>query len=173
MESDILCQKFYKLFPSTDAFGFFQRDDNSGYPCTPVGAEIFGWTGVDGTHLCFIPSVDKEMVFVVSPMNFGNCVYPVARNFHDFLSLLLFFGSIWPMEIPVVPLDFPPRRKQDFIEHVAENKKDLSLEHKNNLETLRLSFHLTPQIRAYEYLVTLQSEFDYASIPFSKEYSDL
>lgn len=173
MDSRKMCKAFYALFPSTDGFGFFQCADNEGYPCTPVGAEIFGWTGVDGTHLCFMPPLNRDMVFAVSPMNFGNCVFPIARSFHDFLSLLLFFGSIPPMELPVAPLEFPPLEKWRFIKFVAENKQDISLAHKNNLETLRTSFHLTPQIRAYEYLFKLQSEFKYGSIPYSKEYLDL
>lgn len=173
MENNITVKDFCNLFPSTDYFGFFQRTDNDGYDCTPVGAEIFGWTGVDGTHLCFIPSLDKDMVFVVSPMNFGNCVYPIARNFRDFLSLILFCGSICPMEPPVVPLEFPMLKKWEFIKRVAEEKQDLPPAYKKDLETLRITFRLTPQIRAYEYLVKLQSEFDYSAIPYSKEYNDL
>lgn len=34
--------------------GVAQRTDAYPYFCTPRGANIFGWVGVDGIHFCFI-----------------------------------------------------------------------------------------------------------------------
>ena len=68
--------------------GLERRDTNSDYFCTPEGAEIIGWTGVDGIHYCFIEGFQE--VFSVSPMAIdGEYVHPVAKDFPDFLRLLL------------------------------------------------------------------------------------
>lgn len=58
--------------------------------CTPIGAEIIGWDGA--IHYCFVPGF-AETVFCVNPENYGgHLVYPIARSFADFLSLLLAVG---------------------------------------------------------------------------------
>lgn len=65
-----------------------RRTENTAYFCTPKGAAIIGWAGVDGIHYCFVDGFG-ETVFAVSPMNVGDYVHPVARNFEDLLRLLL------------------------------------------------------------------------------------
>ena len=61
--------------------GMGQRPETETYFCTPRGARIFGWAGVDGIHFCFIRGFG-EMVFAVSPMNLApHYVHPLARNF--------------------------------------------------------------------------------------------
>ena len=67
------------------------------YFCTPQDAEVFGWTGVDGSHFCFIPDFG-DTVFAVSPMEPPNYVHPVARDFRDFLRLLLACGHAISLE---------------------------------------------------------------------------
>lgn len=58
--------------------------------CTPIGAEIIGWDGA--IHYCFVPGF-AETVFCVNLENYGgHLVYPIARSFADFLSLLLAVG---------------------------------------------------------------------------------
>ena len=48
------------------------------YFCTPKGARVFGRSGVDGIHFCFVRGFG-ETVFAVSPMNGReDCVHPVA-----------------------------------------------------------------------------------------------
>lgn len=42
---------------------------------------------------CTIPEFG-EMIFAVSPMNFGDCVHPIAHSFEDLLRLLLSCGSM-------------------------------------------------------------------------------
>ena len=57
------------------------------YFCTPKGARVFGRSGVDGIHFCFVRGFG-ETVFAVSPMNGReDCVHPVAKSFRDFLRL--------------------------------------------------------------------------------------
>ncbi|MFR7832568.1 MAG: hypothetical protein ACLU3F_15310 [Blautia wexlerae] len=50
--------------------GVERQEENLPYFCTPKGAAIFGWAGVDGIHYCFIRGFGG-MVFAVSPMNAG------------------------------------------------------------------------------------------------------
>ena len=69
-----------------------EERDHPLYSCTPIGARIFGWD-CGGLHYCFIDSFG-EMVFAVNPENFGGpYVYPLARNFSDFLSMLLTYKT--------------------------------------------------------------------------------
>ena len=61
------------------------------YFCTPIGAEIIGWD--NGIHYCFIKSFG-DMVFCVNPETCCDYnVYPIARNFCDFLGLILATGN--------------------------------------------------------------------------------
>ena len=69
--------------------GFIRREKESNYFCTPVLSKVIGWAGVDGIHFCTTKGFD-EIIFAVSPENMpGKYVHPVARNFEDFLRLLL------------------------------------------------------------------------------------
>ena len=86
-------QKFKKLNIRHSAIGLEQSDTDVTYYCTPRDAAIIGWAGVDGIHYCTIPEFG-EMIFAVSPMNFGDCVHPIAHSFEDLLRLLLSCGSI-------------------------------------------------------------------------------
>ena len=70
----------------------------SDYFCTPEGAAVIGWAGVDGIHYCMIEGFG-EMIFAVSPMNTpGDYVHPLAKNFEDFLRLLLACGDAGVLE---------------------------------------------------------------------------
>ena len=61
------------------------------YFCTLVGAEIIGWD--HGIHYCFIKGFG-DMVFCVNPeICYDYHVYPIARNFLDFLGLILATGN--------------------------------------------------------------------------------
>ena len=78
--------KFNKLNIDTMLLGIEQGNNESLYFCTPKGAKIIGWAGVDGIHFCFIPSISFDMVFVVSPMPCGeHYVEPIARNFLEMI----------------------------------------------------------------------------------------
>lgn len=82
---------FRSLHFPKDAIGLEWSDNDVTYFCTPVGAEIIGWLGADGIHFCFIPSVSSNMVFAVNPMPCGkHYVEPIARNFQEFLSFVIF-----------------------------------------------------------------------------------
>ena len=43
-------QKFLRSGIDLSPVGVERREDNNPYFCTPKGASIFGWAGVDGIH---------------------------------------------------------------------------------------------------------------------------
>ncbi len=86
---DKVFQKFLRSGIDLSPVGVERREDNNPYFCTPKGASIFGWAGVDGIHFCFVRGFGG-MVFSVSPMNSApDFVHPLANDFEDFLRLLL------------------------------------------------------------------------------------
>ena len=89
-----LYEKFEQLDIGFSLLGLEQGDVHGGYFCTPVGAEVIGWEGVDGIHYCFVKGFG-EMVFAVNPSNpAGKNVHPLARSFEDFLRLILACGGV-------------------------------------------------------------------------------
>ena len=91
-------QKFLRKHLDLSSLSVMRREDNDPYFCTPKGASIFGWAGVDGIHFCFVRGFG-ETVFAVSPMNGGkDCVHVIARDFSDFLRLLLATGDSAALE---------------------------------------------------------------------------
>lgn len=156
-------QKFKKLNIRHAAIGLEQGDTDETCYCTPRGAEIIGWAGVDGIHYCTIPEFG-EMIFAVSPMNFGDCVHPIARCFKDLLRLLLTCVDMAALEqcyawdeeqFKAFLLDCPATEEQQAV-----------------LNVLRKEFDLAPIEDAFAYVKKLQSEFDLSRIPYTEEYYD-
>ena len=86
-------QKFLRYGISLAPLGIETGGQNVLYFCTPKGASLIGYAGVDGIHFCFIRGFG-EMVFAVSPMNTApDFVHPLAKDFSDFLRLLLACGN--------------------------------------------------------------------------------
>ena len=93
-----IVKKFLQLCVDLSPLGVELREYNTNYFCTPKGASVFGWAGIDGIHFCFIRGFG-EMVFSVSPMNTSpDYVHPVAENFTDFLRLILACGDVAAVE---------------------------------------------------------------------------
>lgn len=91
-------QKFLQSGIDLSPVSVERREENIPYFCTPKGATIFGWKGVDGIHFCFIRGFGS-MVFAVSPMNGApNYVHPLAKDFTDFLRLLISCGDAEALE---------------------------------------------------------------------------
>lgn len=59
-------QKLIRLGIDLAPLGIERRTENIPYSCTPKGASILGWAGVDGIHYCRI-------------RGFGDMVLPLAR----------------------------------------------------------------------------------------------
>lgn len=164
-----LFRRFRSLSNHSGLLGLEWSDNvDMTYFCTPIGAEIIGWPGVEGIHFCFIPSISSEMVFVVSPMPCGgHYVEPVARNFRDFLSLVLFCKGASPLE------GISYMNEKQFLE-LIESENNLAWSDRDvTLEILHTKLGIEAQPDAFRYVRSLQAEFNYDIIPFSKEYYEI
>ena len=159
-----LYEKYKKLDIDFSQLSLEPGDTNGGYFCTPIGAEVIGWAGVDGIHCCFVKCFG-EMVFAVNPSNLpGDYVHPLARSFEDFLRLILGCGLdaaeqawMWNRgEFDGFMETYPPTPEQ-----------------RAALDALRDGLKLAPMEDPYGYIKEVQSSFDYGKIPYSKEYYDL
>lgn len=157
-------QTFRNLEIDFSRLGLEPDDARGPYFCTPKGAEIIGWAGVDGIHCCFVKGFG-EMVFSVNPSNPpGEQVHPLARSFEEFLRLLLACGLdaaeqawMWNRgEFDAFRETYPPGPEQQAAYSV-----------------LRDRLGLAPMDNPYGYIREVQSGFDRGKIPFTKEYYKL
>jgi len=157
-----LYQKFRKLPINFSTIGLEQEPATSDYFCTPKGAEIIGWAGVDGIHYCFIEGFG-EMVFAVSPCNLpGDYVHPLAESFEDFLRLMLMCSGLDAME------QLHGWNKDTFETYMTESR--VSIEQKELFAVIEEELHLEPMDFPFEYIKNLQRRFNYKSIPWKEEY---
>ncbi|MBU5625815.1 sodium ion-translocating decarboxylase subunit beta [Oscillibacter sp. MSJ-2] len=134
--------------------GLEAGSEESGYFCTPKGARIIGWAGVDGIHCCTAPGFG-ETIFSVSPMNApGEYVRPLARNFRDFLSLLLSCGGFAAAE------QAPGWSREQFSDFLLHNPP----ENPERLEALRRELDLKPMEDPFSYIQALQEEIDLSQL---------
>lgn len=168
MINNNLFHRFQALPFSKDAIGLGWNDNDETYFCTPVGAEVIGWLGVDGIHFCFIPSISSDMVFAVSPMPCGeHYVEPIARSFQEFLSLVLFCKDASPLE------QICWMGEIQFLELLkSEEEENRWAARDTALNTLRTEFGIEVLSNTYQYVKSLQSNFDYSTVPFIDEYYD-
>ncbi len=162
-----LYEKFQTLKLDLSQLGLENSRENeeTRYFCTPKGAQVIGREGVDGIHYCFVKGFG-ETVFAVSPMNApGEYVHPLARNFEDFLRLLLACGGTAAIEQAWM------WNRGEFDAFLATNPPDS--EQRVVLDTLRDALSLSPMEDPYGYIRELQASFDYAKIPYTREYYDL
>lgn len=168
MDRISMLQDFRNLRIDSDVLGLLNGEKDAAYFCTPIGAEIIGWLGVDGIHYCFIPSVDKNMVFVVSPMPCGKSyVEPIAKNFLDFLSLVVICGNSSPLE------QISCMNEYDF-KNLLETDSETYVEGRAEiLNKIQRAFALDTSIDPYHYVKSIQKAFNYTSIPYPDEYYDV
>lgn len=146
------------------AFGLDRCGNDYKYFCTPVGADIFAAPGVDGIHYCIIEGFG-ELIFAISPSNgVGEFVHPVARNFDDFLRLLLVCDGDAAIE------QCWQWSQEQFDKFMGE--QEILPATKQAAEHLMEQTGLEPMELPYKYIRDLQKSFNYKSIPFSEEYYD-
>ena len=137
------------------------------YFCTPIGAEIIGWD--NGIHYCFIKGFG-DMVFCVNPEPCCDYnVYPIARNFCDFLGLILATGNTNTLQ-QIIWWD--KKRFEDFVNSTEEQEYRVRPEVQGVLSTIRKGIDIAPIDTLFEYIKDLQSNFPYEQIPFTNEYYD-
>ena len=90
-------RRFYALDIDFESIGLMPPEEPVDYFCTPMGAEHMGSLGVDGIHFVLLPG--DEQVFCVDPAmgEEGTYVLPVAEDFRQFLSFLLFCRDANPL----------------------------------------------------------------------------
>ncbi len=148
----------------TVPLGIEQGENENLYFCTPKGAKIIGWAGVDGIHFCFVRGFGN-MVFAISPMNTpGYYVHPLADNFSDFLCLLLACGNTAALE------QAHGWSQELFDIFLADN--EVTSEQLSVLKNIREKLHLEPMEHPFAYIKQLQAKFDYSKIKFTEDYED-
>ncbi|SHI16332.1 hypothetical protein SAMN02745823_02918 [Sporobacter termitidis DSM 10068] len=162
---ETIYQEYLKLNIDGSLIGLERGADENNYFCTPEGAGIIGWAGVDGIHFCFVRGFG-EMVFAVSPMNApgGSYVHPLARDFKDFLRLLLACGHTAALEQAWC------WEQEQFDEFLRKNAP--ADEQSAALHILREKMSLTPMAQPFAYIKALQDGFDYRTIPYTEDYYD-
>lgn len=157
-------KSFKKKKIDLSSLGFIQNDHFENYYCTPKNAKIIAASGVDGIHFCTIPQFG-EMIFAVSPMNFGDCVHPIARNFEDLLRLLLDCGDVTALEQCYA---WDEEQYKAFIRDCSISDAQQAV-----LNDLKYKCCLEPIENFFEYVKQLQSEFDLSQIPYTEDYYDI
>ena len=157
-------ERFQKMKIDFACLGIQQLEHYENYYCTPKDAVIIGSAGVDGIHYCTIPEFG-EMIFAVNPMDFGDCVHPIAKNFEDLLRLLLSCADMAVLE-------------QCYAWDEEEYKAWLidcpaTKEQAQALAAIQAEFGLEPMEDAFAYVKQLQAEFDLSKIPYTEDYYDI
>ncbi len=153
----------YKKNPfSLAPFGIEKGDTRSDYFCTPRGAVILGWTGVDGIHYCMLKS-HGETVFAVNPMaDPKKHAFPVAENFEGFLRLLITCHHEAVLE------QAHAWTREQYAQFLADNP--ITPEQKSAADSLAAQFGLTPVGDPYAELKEIYDAFDFDTVPYKKDY---
>lgn len=156
-------ERYLKLNIDGSQFGFGPGEESCCF-CTPKSGKIIGWAGVDGIHYCFVRGFG-ETVFAVSPMNTpGNYVHPVARNFRDFLRLLLACGDTAALE------QAWGWQQAQFDTFLHDNP--LTAEQQAALDIVEKKLLLAPMEQPFAYIKELQAEFAYSRLKYREDYYD-
>lgn len=162
---DKVFQKFLRSGIDLSPVGVKRREDNNPYFCTPKGASIFGWAGVDGIHFCFVRGFGG-MVFSVSPMDSApDFVHPLANDFEDFLRLLLACSDSAALEQAWM------WGKAQFEAFLQDNPP--TQDQQRTLSELAEKMKLTPMEQPWVYIKKLQASFDYSKIKYTEDYYDV
>lgn len=162
-----LYEKYKSLKIDGSYIGLERGEEIGDYFCTPIGAKVIGWD--NGMHYCFIDGFD-EMVFCVNP---DTCcdyyVYPLAKNFYDFLSLIVTTKNVNTMQQIIW------WNKADYDNFMRDPN---TIEWAENLETVAIitqiqtKLGVQPMENPFEYIKKVQKGFPYDEIQFTNEYYD-
>lgn len=134
-------------------------DDLRQSPCTPVGADIIGWTEPGGSHFCLVDGFGG-VVFAVVP---GACrlhpAYPVAENFSAFLGLVLACGGAGDLTCAWC------ESRSRFEQRLAD--KRLSFKQRSVLRAIANTYHPPVISDPYGYLEARRRGFDPRALAFS------
>lgn len=157
-------ERFLRSNIDREAVGLLAGDTAGGYFCTPKGARVFGWAGVDGIHYCTVRGYG-DTVFAVDPSAaHGENVCVLAASFEDFLRLLVTVGDA------MLLIDACRFSKERFLEIV--DKTVISIEVKTVLNQIKMEFGVEPMEDAYDYIRAVGERVDLSRLRFSKEYNE-
>ncbi len=163
-------EKLYSEYQKLDIKGNFidfeKGDVEGGYFCTPIGAKVLGWC--NSVHYCVIKGFG-DTVFCVEPDLLGErYVFPVAKNFNDFLGLLLTVKTATVLEQIIL------WNKEQFNAFInAPDAFPFEAETDAVLNVIKSELGISPIENAFEYVKALQADFDYGKIEFSDEFYDV
>lgn len=167
-------RRFRALDINFDSIGLLQSGaDDFAYFCTPVDAEFVGRVGCDGVHFILLPG--DERVFCVDPSmgERGTYVLPVAGDFREFLSFILYCQDANPLsqiywmtrkQYQELAAEDADARKNEYQSRFFEEKDKA-------LATTAKEFDLTP-VDPFKKVKAMQKKFDPAVLNFSEEYYD-
>ena len=141
--------------------GLNRGPEEGGYFCTPLGAKVIGWAGVDGIHYCTIEG-QGETIFAVSPMNFGDYIHPIAESFDVLLRMLLSCHSIDAME------QCYAWAEDQFTAFLIDYPATAEIQEKQ--DQIREIFKLDPMDDVFGYIKQLQDNYDLSGIRYSEKY---
>ena len=157
-----LYQKFRNSSLDTGTLNLYSGADTSDSVYTPTGARIVGWTGNAGVHFCQITGFG-DAVFAVDPSAPpGDCVHPVARSLPDFIRLV---HDCLSAQIVYRAYQWS---RSHFEEMIAAIRPDYKM--RSVLRALENTYHPAPIADAYGYIMQLQQDFDYTSLPLHPDY---
>lgn len=157
-------RKFLNTGIDLAPLGVERRVGEFTYFCTPRGASVIGWAGVDGIHFCFIRGFG-ETVFSVDPSaSAPNFVHPVAANFSDFLRLLLACGDA---AAPEQAWMWTEERFDLFLKENPPTETQRKI-----LDEISVKMKLSPMDNPFRYIRDLQSSFNYSKIKYTNDFYD-
>lgn len=167
-------KRFRALDINFDSIGLMEDSDPTRYFCDPVDLEPVGRIGCDGVHFILLPG--DERVFCVDPSmgERGTYVLPVASDFREFLSFVLYCQDANPLS----QIYWMDRKQYDELaaEDAAARENQYQakfFEEKDKaLAAIVKEFGLIP-VDPFKKVKAMQKKFDPAVLNFSEEYYDV
>ena len=167
-------KRFRALDINFDSIGLLQSGaDDFAYFCTPTDAEFVGRIGCDGVHFILLP--EDERVFCVDPSmgERGTYVLPVASDFREFLSFVLYCQDANPLSqiYWMTRKQYDELAAEDAAARENENMAKFFAQKDKALAAVVNEFDLTPA-DPFKKVKAMQKKFDPAILNFSEEYYD-
>lgn len=158
-----LFERYNELDIDAGLLSLEKQEEYVDYYCYPVNAKPIGFEG--SIMYCFVEGYE-EMIFASNPESYGDegQVYPLARNFEDFLRLVVACGSANPVE-QIVWMS-----RAQFENHLKEEQAARTERQKGILEKIRTELGITPMEDPYAYVKEVQKDFDGSKIIYSDMY---
>lgn len=168
-------KRFRALDINFDSIGLLQAGaDDFACFCTPVDAEFVGRIGCDGVHFILLPG--DERVFCVDPSmgERGTYVLPVAGDFREFLSFVLYCQDANPLSqiYWMTRKQYQELAAEDAAARENEYQAKFFEEKDIALAAVVKEFGLTP-VDPFKKVRAMQKKFDPAVLNFSEEYYDV